>query len=269
MNLRLPAALVLLGAPGLQGAAPDPSAPEAQAGTQSEAEAQAQAESGLTTLYEGALLGAMDGAPFAETPGYRSLLEIVARYGEEELERKAQRQLDFAAVMAEPEAWRGQLVRLRGLLAGIEAVRLARPIGERVDVFRATVIEADGSEGVIVDFLAQPPELEVQWDVVEVQGIFFRTVSYENELGKAQQAPLIIARNLRPLDTTVSRRPVFGGIEAILIGAAVAFLIVRILLSMRRKRGNERADAARASRMIRERARASATQSPPPSTKAP
>lgn len=190
----------------------------------------------VDSLFEGALIGAQDGLDFRETPGYLRLLEIVSRYGEQELRDQARRELDFHDALARPDAWRGEFVHVRGIVAGLQAVRLNTPLTDREDTYRAVITEADGSEGVVVDFLVPPPELEVQRDAVDVDGVFFRTVSYENKHGATVVAPYLIARSLRTLDPAAAPRSTnLDVISQLLIGAAVAFVVVRILMSLRRQ----------------------------------
>src|SRR5262245_39354256 len=71
----------------------------------------------LESLYEGTLVGVKDGSDFEETPAYRRLLEILGGYREDELRAKNPRTFDRAAVSADPDAWRGELVRIHGLVA--------------------------------------------------------------------------------------------------------------------------------------------------------
>ena len=221
----------------------------------------------IESLYEGALVGAVDAEDFAETPGYRRLLEILSRYDEDELRSKADRHLDVAQALADPDAWRGEIVRVRSLVAGQRAVRFSRPLGEHVDTYRAFLTEADGTEGVVVDFLEPPPPLEIQEDVAEVEGVFFRTVRYENKKGAFVEAPYLIARNLRRLDDeALPRSTAFDGTVKILVGAAVAYLCIRIINTMRKgSAGKTRSELAeaRAARSLRERAQVPVQPDPP------
>jgi hypothetical protein len=190
----------------------------------------------VDALFEGALVGARDGQDFAETPNYRRLLELVASYGEQELRDEARRELDHADALARPDAWRGEIVRLRGLVAGLQAVRLSAPLAGHDDAYRATVTEADGSEGVVVDFLLPPPDLRTQRDVVDLEAVFFRTVRYENRKGVMVETPYLIGRSLRLLDQAAQpKSTALDRITKVLIGAAAAFLVLRVLLSLRRR----------------------------------
>ena len=207
-------------------------------------------------LYEGALLGAADATDFDETNGYRRLIEIAERYSDADLAARAERRLDIASAMAHSDEWRGEILRVRGLILDVRPERLGRPIDAHEDVYRALVVEPDASEGVVVDFLEKPPELELERDVVEFEGIFFRTVRYESRRGTPREAPYLIARSIRRLDPDgLKRETRFDTFALLLVGAATAFLLIRIVNSMRslprRPRGDDRD-----SRLLRERAQA-------------
>ena len=197
---------------------PDAGEPAQQEGLAPVRVTPADVERRLTSLYEGTLLGVQDGQDFAETPDYRRLLELISRYGEGELRGKEPRDLERAAALADPSAWRGELVRVRGLLVGMTAERLSHPIGERVDVFRAIVTVPNGEDGVVIDFLHQPPQLDLEKDIVEAEAVFVRLVGYEAKNGAQQQAPYLIARDIRKLDTsTLARKTRFDTYAQILI----------------------------------------------------
>jgi hypothetical protein len=226
-----------------------------------------QSKEQISTYYEAALSDSENGQDFLETPGYRRLLQHVERYSDEELRAKATRELDVADSLARPDAWRGHLVRVRGIVVGMTAVKLDEPLGERIDVFRAVVTEADGSEGVIIDFLPQPPNVELARDVVDLEAVFYRTVRYETKRGTFRDAPYLVARGLRvPKGEDLRKETKFDFLAAITIGAAVLYIVIRIATSMTRKRASAEASRAReAARALRERAYGPSASSTPPS----
>jgi len=259
--LSLLASCALLAGPWLAGqepertpeVAPAASAPAQAAPGVAEPAPPAAPARNLETLFDGSLVGVKDAEDFAETPGYRRLLEMLSNYGEGELERQATRQLDVPAALAQPDAWRGEIVRVRALLAHLQTIRLAHPLADHVDTYRAYLTEADGTEGIVIDFLREPPSLDVQRDVVDVEAVFFRTLRYENKKGEFVEAPYLIARGVRRLDPeTAPRSTTLDSVAKIFVGAAVAFIIARIVLSMRNSKNPERSPAS--SRAILERA---------------
>ena len=193
-------------------------------------------ETRLATLFEGALADSKNGEPFAETPGYAKLLSSLAAYAPAEVTQLADADLDHAGVMADPDRFRGEFVRVRGLIAYIEAHRLDRPVLGAVDVYRGVVTKADGSEGVWFDMLEPPPAVDLEEDVVDIEGVFYRTVRYENRKGQEQQAPWLIVRNFtRPEPESLPRTGPSSPIKYVLIGAVLAYLGGRLIVFLRQQ----------------------------------
>jgi hypothetical protein len=192
----------------------------------------------LYSLFEGALLDSRNGGPIAESPGYAKLVASVSSFSPEEVTARSKEVLDIGGLIRDADARRGEFVRVVGLLGSMEAVKLEQPIFGAQDVFRGAVGPADGSVGVIFDMLERPSDFELLKDVVEVEGVFYRTVQYESRDGKTVEAPWLIAKSLRPVDTKVLEKTTSTNpLMIMLIGAAIAFLIFRLLmfLSQRRK----------------------------------
>jgi hypothetical protein len=208
--------------------------------------APAPAPDDLATLFEGALLDAANGQDFAETPGYRKLLQHVDGWPDADFDARSFEHLDHAQASADPAAWQGRLVSLRGILVDLRAVRLERPIWDEVDAYRAIVTEADGSEGVICDMLGPPPdldldELDLRRDVVDVQGVFYRTVSYENQDGEPKLAPYLIAKRIRiPRLGDSERETSMDAWPLVVIGSALAYGLFRGALVVRDRRKRRR-----------------------------
>jgi len=203
----------------------------AQAAPEQQQEQPSQVDPRLYTLFEGALVDTKNGAPFAETAGYKKLMYSIASYKPEDVAQRAQPFLDHAAVLRDPDAFRGQFMRARGLVPYVEAVRLEGEIFGAKDVYRGVVAAADGTEGVVFDMLEAPPMFELLRDIVDVEGVLYRTVRYENKKGELVEAPYMIARSVVVLDPDdlehVGPRAPF---KVVLIGAALAFLVARLLI---------------------------------------
>lgn len=191
----------------------------------------------LGTLFEGCLLDSSNGQDFAETAGYRRALEILYTHPREEVAKRIVKDFDHGECVAEPDLWRGEFVRIRGLLVDAWAVRLQRPLGEHVDVWRGIVTETDGSEGVLYDMLGRPPEgLVDRRSVVDIEGLVYRTVSYENRDGIWQEAPYLLVRSLGEVDTTkAAKQSLLEPFFAILVAAAGVFVVSRIVMTMRKQ----------------------------------
>ena len=203
----------------------------------------------LSTLFEGHLLDTKNGQDFVETQGYRRLLETLQNFSPQEVDARIEADLSFEEVMKDPDAWRGRFVRARGLLAGYEAVRQREPIGRNVDVYRGAVTtrwpgrgaEWNASEGVVFDLLEPPAERIESQTLVDVEGIFYRTVRYENKEGGTVEAPYVLARTLEPVNLeAVGKSHALDWTAMTLIGLAVAYIVGRVLFSLSRKQGRRR-----------------------------
>lgn len=205
----------------------------------------------LSVQFEGALVDTRNGDGFIETPGYRKLLEEVRSWPESDFNGRALVRLDYDAAMADPDSWRGRLVTVRGILVDLRAERLERPIWDQIDVYRAIVTESDGSEGVICDLLGAPPHIELpdvklRDDVVDIEGVLYRTVHYENKQGQIKEAPYLIAKRIRIPDLADASRSTKKDLYGmVLIGAALAFVTFRLTLALQQRRRRSRREPAR------------------------
>lgn len=237
---------------------PEP-APAAEAPAPTPVELEQQAVE-LSTRFSGALTDTENGQGFAETSGYRHLLEQIASYSPEELSEKARRILDPEAVMRDPDRWRGQFVRLRAVPSDIWAVKLRQPVAGISDVWRGVLISEQESprrgddevryEAVVVDFVSVPTGFEARRDAVEVEGVLYRTVGYENERGRAVVAPYLIGRTLHVIEGRQEEKSFLRDhTGTLLIGMAVVFGLARLLMYVfqRRSRAKPRPAARAAS----------------------
>jgi hypothetical protein len=103
---------------------------------------------------------------------------------------------------------------------------------------------ADGTDGVMFDVLEPlPGSLERRRDAIELDAIFYRTVTYElaNATAEAdtRTVPYVLARSVAPLE--VPAIPTGFGernawIVLILLGAAILWLVMRTTQVIRRRR---------------------------------
>ncbi|HEX6812079.1 MAG TPA: hypothetical protein VF384_10690 [Planctomycetota bacterium] len=162
------------------------------------AEALEQRRKHLTTLLGGAWLDPADGAAFGETPGYRRLIQMLndhVRPGDVPVDPPL---LNRALAMQAPDMQRGEVVKVRGLVAGVWAEKLNERVLDVTDVWRVILTDSQAEEGVVVDLvLPQAPALNERRDTVEIVGHFYRLVSYEAKGGKTLKVPYLLARSLR------------------------------------------------------------------------
>ncbi|MFN0006902.1 MAG: hypothetical protein ACKVXR_03265 [Planctomycetota bacterium] len=205
----------------------------------------------LSTLLEGSLSDTQNGTDFVETTGYRKLLQIVASYPAEEVERRAVRKLDYGAAMADPDAWRGEFVWRRGIVLNLYAERLRDPVFGMTDVYRGILAEADGEMGVFFDLPGAPPEFELRRDPVDVYGIFYRTVRYEPLSPQVKEnlvrtVPYLVVRSIRKVEDAKADPTGFLGnpLVVTIVGAGLVLFLMRLLIYLfQRRRRRSRAPA--------------------------
>lgn len=206
----------------------------------------------LLTKFEGALADIENDSPlnYNETPGYRKLLEILIRFTPEEVTQRTTLEFDWKTAMDDPDGWRGEFVRARGILSEMWAIKLKSPVLGRPDVYRALL--SDGENPFFIDLTERPPDLKSDSrEVLEVEGVFYRTVRYEGRQGVWYTNPLLVVRNLRVLQASTDT-----GWRAwmsehglwILSGMAVFVISLALLFSaFRRQRRPPRSGSAQGS----------------------
>jgi hypothetical protein len=208
-----------------------------------------QRERRILGLFEGSLVDSRNGQGFDETPGYRRMMQILASYAPDDIAQRSTRYLDYAAAMSDPDAWRGEFVRARGIVAGMYAEKLTHPVFGISDVYRAYLTDADGTNGLVVDLPSHPGPFDLQRDPVEVQGIFYRTVSYETQANETREVPYLLARNFgvvategeRPFRTFLRDRVVL--LLSLMALAIVGSRLIVYWMQRRSRRGGDRSPA--------------------------
>jgi hypothetical protein len=204
----------------------------------------------LRTLFEGSLADTQNGDEFRETQGYLRFLQLLSSYPPDDVTRRATRRIDYASVVRDPDAWRGEFVTARGFLVYMRAVKLKEPVFGIRDVYRGYVVDpgsdphSDG-EGLVFDLLDRPPTFEMRRDPVEIEGVLYRTASYENERGKTRVVPYVVARNMRVVENPKVGPAGFlkdhGGTLLVLMGLAI--FSARLLMYVFQRRARQRAPA--------------------------
>lgn len=209
---------------------------------------QAQArETALFSKFEGALTDSKNGDDFKITPGYLKLLETLIKYSPDDLAAKAQKDLVWADVKADPEGWRGEFVRVRGIVGDHWAIKLPRPVLGRTDVYRSLL--SDSEDALIFDMTEFPTDIDLSREVVDVEGIFYRTVKFENAApleGQKEakiELPYLLARNIRKVPPAVDtgmraflQQHTLGIVGVIAFVITVATLLFLLVQSKNRRR---------------------------------
>ncbi|HEX6812397.1 MAG TPA: hypothetical protein VF384_12285 [Planctomycetota bacterium] len=194
----------------------------------------------LATVVGGAWLDPVDGTGFAETPGYRRLIQMLndhVRPGDVITEPPL---FNRELAMRAPDMQRGEVVRVRGLVADLWAEKLDERVFEVTDVWRVFLTDNEAEDAVVVDVvMPQPPALTPQRDTVEITGHFYRLVSYEDNKGKVRKIPYLLARSLRVVpEERRSALPLRDPATLILILALsgmVAWGVIRVVSSRARR----------------------------------
>jgi hypothetical protein len=202
-------------------------------------------QSKLRTLFEGSLSDTQNGDEFRETQGYWRLLQILTSYTPEEVSQRATRTLDYGSVLHDPDAWRGEFVSVRGIMAYMYAQKLVEKVFGIGDVYRGFLTDADGENGVVFDLPSPPPAFEMRRSPVDIEGILYRTARYETEKGKVRVVPYILARNMRVVEHPRVGATGFlqdhGGTLLVLMGLAI--FGSRLLMYVIQRRRQHRAPA--------------------------
>ena len=132
---------------------------------------------------------------------YAAVLRHMSKADPADLAEQA-RTVNYALYSGRPKDLRGQTVRLNALFvkAPRGPERLQKPVGSVEMVTRAYLINKDGDQFYIVDFVEPPPPLEPETPVT-VDAVFLQQVSFETKAVKdgkpvVRKAPLFVARSL-------------------------------------------------------------------------
>jgi len=209
-------------------------------------------EKRLSTLLEGSLTDSQNGTDFVETTGYRRLLQIITSYPREEVEQRAVRHLDYEAALADPDAWRGEFVWTRGVIADLWAERLREPLFGMTDVYRGILAEGDGKQGLFFDLPESPPGVDLRKEAVDVFGIFYRTVQYEPLVPETKEqtirtVPYLVVKTVRRVEKPKSDPAGFlkDHYVVALVGAALVIFTTRLLMYLFQRRSRRSRAPAR------------------------
>jgi hypothetical protein len=185
-----------------------------------------------------------DWEDFDEAPEYRRVVEAMANLDPKFIEDNLAFSLNlyFDDVKKDPSTYRGQFVRMRGIVHhSFGAKKLDKPIAGRIDVYRGLITDPGDDDELPVaffDMLDRPPDFDKGYEAMELDAVFFRTVRYETKNGKIRSAPWLIARTITPIQRQKDGTTPVGGLAVMTAFLALSFAIVYLV---RRGRPKSRA----------------------------
>lgn len=151
----------------------------------------------VANLQGGAWLDPRDGAGFAETPGYRRLLQMLIDHVRPGDVVEDPPLFDYQQAMLAPDLQRAKVVKVKGTCVEHWAQKLDQPVFQVTDVWRVVVTDGTGEDGMYVDVIEQPPALIARRSQVEIVGQFYRVLRYQTVTGETRDVPYLLARSLR------------------------------------------------------------------------
>jgi hypothetical protein len=200
----------------------------------------------LAKLYDGALLDAPNGSDFQQTDGYRSLLRSFLDHKPGQVAAQA-RWLDYAEALQDPLAWQGEWVAYRGFIVKVYPQRLKEKVWDRDLFWRGFIAQTDGDEVVAFDMIAEPKGVEEGAGAYEIEGIFYRTVTYETDAGakggpeapeekrsRTRTVPYLLAKSIKPVEAAGATQ--FPLPVLIVLILAIAWAVLRVVTIVRNRK---------------------------------
>lgn len=233
-------------------------------------EARAKERADTEALFGKDFWDVQDKTDFDESPQWRKAVLTLAEMTPAAVEERLSFSLNvhYKEVMADPARFRGRFVRMRGVVAtNFRAYKLSEPVGGRTDVYRGWVSDPDPDEPpVAFDVLDRPPKfamVDKVADVVDIDGVFFRTVEYQARSGRTVEVPWILARTVS-IYTQPATGPSVG--QGLTVTVSFLALLFGIVYLSRRNREREAAAGRRPSSFRQALARPPAREPPAPPT---
>ena len=140
----------------------------------------------------------------SEEPGILALIEHVQKTPAAELHAAADNEVGYRAVNVDPQAFRGRLIALRGVLRRYEPFAQLRTSDEETSLFQGWLFTDDSANNPWFIICAAPNdnlnEAERMDVPVEVAGYFVKRYGYATEMG-AHTAPMVVAQTFRQLNS--------------------------------------------------------------------
>lgn len=185
-----------------------------------------------------------DDSDFEESAQYRELVAALLDFKPEDVAAQRPTVLDHARALAEPTALRGSWVRVQGYVALRRRIELAQPVEGTHSVERA-ILKLDAERAVVCDLIGDPPPFKNQADIIELSGVFYRTVRYATANGTEVTLPYVLARSLELIDTPSSgiAKSLIGGGPTLYVGLLVGLVGVIAFVMILRRNAHAESDA--------------------------
>jgi hypothetical protein len=198
--------------------------------------------------FEGALRPFRDGGAIPYGGSYEYLTQYLARQDPAEFSKRIEgKYLDYKLALHNPERFRGEPVRLFGVLHSTHVEKLELTPGNSRNVWEGYLPDPSGEECFIFQTTEPLPDTLARdgTDYVEVEGLFLMIKGYEGREGTHKQAPVILARTVRKVDPEDLKRSLpsvgnggGGGAMMLLLPlaiiAVVAYAAIRIMMVLRK-----------------------------------
>ena len=152
-------------------------------------------------ILDGALAGLKDLTSIHDAyaePAYLKMLRNVMLLGEEALRAKSEGSVSYGTLLKYAPQMRGRIFHLAGeAMQDVLPVRLADPVEGREDVYRIFMFDDAIQAGFAIDLVDRPRETLALRDPIEVDGMFYKVVRYQNTHGDDRDVPLFVARVFR------------------------------------------------------------------------
>lgn len=187
-----------------------------------------------------------------ESPEFYDVLSYVRHAPDEDFLPGGAPPAEITAVqlMQHTEAYRGQVVRVSGLLAWADQLPLG-PRGENpleVPFIWRIWLTSNRGTALVWSFDPPPADAVLRRTVLDVDGVYFRRYSYENRSGQPHTAAVVAARRMTIYHAPPSVLP------SLLIKVTIGLVVVVAgLLAWAARRDRASAVAARQARLARQR----------------
>jgi hypothetical protein len=133
--------------------------------------------------------------------------------------------LDIAQSLAHPAEFRGGLVRIRGLFAGMDTRVLNHPAVPDPEGFtyRGWLYTKTPGGDAMVTFqtASKPPDFEKEAPI-ELEGVFLQAIEYESKKGSVRTAPFLVVDSVRPAPPEDAR----GFLDTLFVPIIVVLIIL-------------------------------------------